>query len=296
METRHGKSGAPLMRIPNRFVLMRSVWLAIILCLGLAIPVHAVILIAEDSFEGANPEASGWRYTASYCSSSPCPWLDVSTDVAHAGSKSLKGTYSAAWSPTGINNAAIYRTFTPTTDLYNRYYYRTSGFIPEPSTGTKHIYWRSSTSTGVPDFFSINFFGSRELSMAGQILADCGYSSCNFYPNMASKPLADNVWYCIEEHIKLNDIGVANGMVEIWIDGVQTVGYYNRTFRGTAVNGPNGNSSTTLFDEQRIYKQAGDGLIYYDQFTAATTRVGCSGSPPSADTTPPATPAGLFIR
>jgi hypothetical protein len=294
------------MRTLDRFVLMRSVWLAILLCLGLAIPANAVTLIAEDSYEGPNPEASLWAYTLSYCTSSPCPWLDVSTDVAHAGSQSLKLTYRAVDSPTGTNNAAIYRQFAATTDLYNRYWYRTSAFTYDP-TDTKQIYWRGdNVGTGAPNGASVFMWGSRELGLTMQVIAEVcppgtggagqgPYTSCNFYPNMASKPLADNVWYCIEEHVKMNDIGVANGTIEVWIDGTQTLGYYGQTFRGTDPNGPNGNSSAAAWTEQRIYRQSGDGVKYFDQFVAATTRVGCSGSP-SADTTPPATPVGLFVR
>lgn len=277
--------------------------IALLLSTGLtaglwAKPAQAAVFF-DDSFEGSGPQASGWGYTASYCSSSPCPWLDVSTDVAYSGSKSLKGTYSAGFGPPTpesnvvINTVGIYRGFAPTVDLYNRYYYRTNGFT-YGAVGTKHIYWKGNP--GYPNFFSINWWGSSELGFAGQNLADCGYSSCNFYPNMASKPFANNVWYCVEEHVKLNTPGSADGILEVWIDGTQTLGYYNRTFRGTAVNGPSGNSSTMSFNTFEIYKQIGDGLMYYDQFAAGNTRIGCGGSPTSSDTTPPAAPNGLVIR
>lgn len=252
----------------------------------------------DDSFEGSSPQASGWGYTASYCSGSPCPWLDVSTDVAHSGSKSLKGTYSASYGPPTpqsnvvINTVGISRSFPPTTDLYNRYWYRTSGFT-YGAVGTKHIYWKGNP--GLPNFFSANWWGGGELGFAAQVLADCGYTTCNLYPNMARKPFANNVWYCVEEHVKLNTPGLADGMLEVWIDGTQTLGYYKRTFRGTAVNGPNGNSSTMAFNNLVIYKQIGDGLMYYDQFAAGNTRIGCGGSV-QADTTPPASPAMLSVR
>ena len=86
-------------------------------------PAQAVTLIPESNFEGSGPVADGWGYTASYCSSSPCTWLDVSTDMPHAGSKSLKLTYNAAWSSPNpqINTVGIFREFTPQTEVYVRY-------------------------------------------------------------------------------------------------------------------------------------------------------------------------------
>jgi hypothetical protein len=210
----------------------------------------------------------------------------------------LKGTYNAAWSDPNpqINTQGISRTFTPQTDVYNRYWTRTTRFTYS-SPGTKRIYWKGSGPNGTqyPNFFSIHWWNSRELGFAGQILADCGYGSCNLYPNMASKPLADNVWYCVEEHVKLNTPSVADGMIEVWVDGTQTLGYYNRTFRGTEPNGTNGNSSGFQFNTQEIYKQNGDGVMYYDQFTAGNTRIGCLGTTPPTDTQTPSVPTNLTV-
>lgn len=260
-------------------------------------PVQAAVFF-DDSFEGATVEASGWGWNNGRCAwspnSYPCPFLDISTDVAHSGSKSVKGTYNAAWSDPypQVNTQGIFRGFAAQSDLYNRYWYRTSGFV-YATPGTKNIYWKGSP--GYPNFSSIHWYGSRELGFGGQVLADCGYSSCNFYPNMARLPLADNVWYCIEEHVKLNTPGSNNGMIEVWINGQQTLGYYNRTFRGTAANGPNGNSSNMVFNNLEIYKQNGGGLMYYDQFAAGNTRIGCGGSV-QTDATPPGPPVGLSVR
>ena len=128
----------------------------------------------------------------------------------------------------------------------------------------------------------MNWFGSRNLGFAGQVPNE------NFYPNMANVPFADNVWYCVEEHVKLNDPGQPNGSVEIWVNGAQTVGYYNRTFRNAA--------STFVFGWFEIYKQTGSGIMYIDQFAAGNTRIGCGGAVPATDTTPPAPPVGLVVR
>ena len=267
------------------------------------------VVFFDDSFDGSTTEAGGWRYAAGTCYWQtttrivPCPYLDLSTDVAHNGAKSLKGTYNAAWSDPNpqINEQAISRTIPVTTNIYTRYFYRTTGFTYTQVTGTKHIYYKSD-SPYYPNFFSMNWWGSRELGFGGQNIAEIcptsgkgPYESCNFYPNMASRPLADNVWYCIEEHINLGTPNGNNGSLEIWVDGTQTLGYYNQNFLGGQVSGPNGNSSLTYFDFLQIYKQNGDGLMYYDQFAAGNSRIGCGGST-TTDQTPPNPPVGLVVR
>lgn len=264
----------------------------------------------DDSFEGATPEASGWTYAQGWCyynvptRSNPCPEIDLSTEVAYAGSKSVKATYKAEWSDPNpqTHDQAINRKFPATTDIYVRYYYRTNKFTYTAASGTKHIYYKSMANTS-PNFFSINWFGSRELGFAGQIIAEIcptsgsgPYGSCNYYPNVASVPLNDNVWYCIEEHIKMNTPGVDDGVLEIWVNGVRTLGYYSERFRGTQVSGPNGNSSNAYFDFLQIYKQNGDGLMYYDQFAVGNTRIGCTAGSAPQDSTPPASPTGLTLR
>jgi len=263
----------------------------------------------DDSFEGATPEASGWSFTQGWCyynapaRTNPCPEIDISTDVAYAGSKSIKGTYKAEWSDPNPqqHTQAILRKFPATTDIYVRYYYRTNKFTYSAAAGTKHIYYKSIPNTN-PNFFSINWFGSRELGFAGQIVADTcpngspPYGSCNYYPNVASVPLNDNVWYCIEEHIKMNTPGVEDGALEIWVNGVRTLGYYSERFRGSQVNGPSGNSSNTYFDFIEIYKQNGDGLMYYDQVAVGNTRIGCTAGSTPQDITAPASPTGITVR
>ncbi|MEK7636469.1 MAG: hypothetical protein AAB362_02175 [Patescibacteria group bacterium] len=177
----------------------------------------------------------------------------------------------------------LYRGFgTSATDVYKRYWYRTSGFT-YGIVGTKHMY----TEGQRPYFYSANLFGSREMTIVTQTVAECGYSTCNLYPNMASRPLADNVWYCIEEHTKLNTPGQANGVVELWVNGVQTIGYYNRTFLGPNVSNPNGNSSTHTLSGVKFYKEGGNGAIYYDQVAVGNTRIGCGGTPPPSDPSSP---------
>ena len=217
----------------------------------------------------------------------------ISTDVAHSGTRVLKGIYrgtdiegSGAWidraHPVGI-------------EVFTRFWYRTHAFTYWAPSETKHFYHSSNATSGLyPIFLTGNPFGSRELAFWGGNVAEAcptgggPYDACWYYPNAAKIPLADDRWYCLESHVKMNTPGVADGVLELWVDGVQTLNYQNRTFRGTQVLGPNNNSSTAKFDFIRIYVQHGDGLMYYDQFAAGSTRIGCGSAAPAAPT-PPAT-------
>ena len=219
----------------------------------------------------------------------------VSTDVAYSGTHSLKGDYSCGKVQCGTY---IHRFHTPTEEVYTRFYYRTSNFTYEATTGTKHFQQQDSTY-GAPSFWWRNHYGSRELGVSSQVEASiCAnglgpYDGCNYSPNVASVPLNDNQWYCIETHIKMNTPGVANGVLELWVNGLLTMQYLDRTFRGTEVKGPIGNSSQAHFDHVSIYVQAGFGIMYYDLFAVGSTRIGCVGS---RDTTSPAAPSGPTIR
>lgn len=274
---------------------MKPLWLAFVSLLLWASSAQAATLISESGFEGANPGADGWLYTASSCTGSPCAFLDVSTDLAHAGSKSLKLSYTESANIEATIRVGLFHTFASSTDVWKRYWYRTSGFT-YGVTGTKHFYTEGES----PYFFSVNLFSSREISFIAQRWADCGtngYGNCHLSPNVASRPLADNRWYCIEEHTKLNTPGQANGTAEIFVDGTLTVGYYNRTILGPNVSNPNGNSSLHTLKDIKFYKEQGNGSMYYDQVVVATTRVGCGGTPPpTTDTTSPTAPTNLVVQ
>ena len=142
------------MRCVNRCVPACPAWFTIIICLGLALwagPVHATVYF-DDSFEGNSPLDSGWAYNSGACGGSPCVYLNVSTEQAHSGAKSLRGFYpsGALLNEAGTWNQAIAHGIPPSTEVYVRYWYRTSGFLYGPTTGTKHIYWKGAQASHKP--------------------------------------------------------------------------------------------------------------------------------------------------
>jgi hypothetical protein len=217
----------------------------------------------------------------------------ISTDVAHSGTHSLKGTYTVS----GGQNGTFYdRAHTPTTEVWTRFYYYTVGFTYF-SNETKHFFHKADNS--VRDFLVDNWYSSRELSwgsesqLPGPPPCKSGGVSCNYLRNMASVPLNDNQWYCVESHVKENTLGQANGMLELWINGAQTVGYYGREFSDNPI---------PQFATLRIYVQNGSGLMYYDDFAVGDTRIGCgpgqtqAGGIGAPDVAPPRAPSGLRLQ
>lgn len=289
----------------------------LIILLLLAVPAHATVFI-NSGFEEVPIENGGWGYAQGWCffppmttRQNPCPEMDTSTDVAFSGVRSLKQTFNAAWSDPNpqTHNQEIARVPHTGTivsaggNIWSKYQYRTVGFTYTAHTSTKQIYYKNYQNTA-PTWVSNFFWGSRELGMSVQGLADLcptnpasgHFQSCNLYPNMASVPLQNDQWYCIEEHIKFNTPGQQNGNVEIFVNGVQTLGYYNLEWLNEAAAATNAatggccngwNLPTTVIDKVALFKQNGDGVRYFDDFVVADTRIGCGGQ---TDTTPPTVP------
>lgn len=236
-------------------------------------------------FMGVSPPANGCN-----------PFISI--EQAHSGTHSLKGDYTGnppsragcPNSPTIECGVFAYRTFPSTVDHWKRFWYRTENFT-YGSISTKNVY--DYTTDNSPSFVWGHHFGDRALQLDAQGIpsqtcpsGNVG-STCSFWPNLASMPLADNRWYCIETHLNLGTAGASNGSAEIFIDGVQTMGIYNRQFLAPG--------QQDGINQVKIYIQSGTGLMYYDDFAIGNSRIGCGGAP-GVDQVPPVAPQGLSIR
>ena len=219
------------------------------------------------------------------------------TSIKFSGTGSLRMNYPAACQPvefggSGCGGAAL-RSFTPTADVYRRFYYRISGtganatpsglFEASMSAFTKVV---RTVSSGLPrTWWSIGC-----CSKSGKMLVVSlensppipVQSATNFY---TSRTLADNVWYCIETREKLNTPGVADGIQQAWVDGVQ-VGLKTDYF----TRGVGDNSLWTAFG---VFRQTARGNSWFDRYAAGDTRIGCIGTPQPGDTTAPTVPGAM---
>jgi hypothetical protein len=172
------------------------------------------------------------------------------------------------------------RGFTGTTNKWTRFYFRMSpGFQVHP-VSTK---WIRSDTNGIQSTWWMMWWGSYNWGNTIQHVPPG--ESYNTYSSIALVP---GQWYCIEMHEQLNTPGVANGIIESWVDGSQVMGLYNVAHRAAGDN--------SLLTNNRLYRQGGYGSIWLDKLAVGDQRIGCSGSIPKSDTTPPASPAGLTVR
>lgn len=318
----------------------RMLFLLLFLLVSLPISTHAAIFVSEN-FDVADIEDHGWIFKQGWCNfnqparTDPCPEIDVTLTQAVSGTRSLKLHYDAAWSDPNPQTHAQAIAKLPGVmasatqkHLWASYWYKAPGFQYTAASSTKQLYWKNTQNTA-PTFVSNFFFGgvrgthnnnatgSAEMGMSIQGMDDTcptsgspSPSECNFYPNMASVRLNDNVWRCVTEHIQLNDPGVKNGNLEIFIDSQQTLGWYNYRFLSAAPKPSNATQSgcvyptnggcgyitpSTVIDLFEIYKQNGHGDKFFDDLVISDTRLGCSGTPPvtQTDTTPPTAPSGV---
>jgi hypothetical protein len=234
----------------------------------------------------------------------PTGTSDIVADPLGIHGQVLRQTYNMyeCGTPCDGDNSWVSFYFGPAPEIYARYYFMTQPIpanlqiTPGPSgyysiTSKQHYLKVDGTSPdGYPNGVLNHLFGSRELAFSLQSTLDqTNGISGSKYPNMASQPLADGQWYCIEYHWKMNTPNVQDGVLEIWVNGTQSLNYTNVAFRDSA-------HANAAFTKIEVIKQSANNQYRYeDNFVVATTRVGCSGSP-SANTTPPPAPTGLSVR
>ncbi|MDN5941487.1 MAG: hypothetical protein L0H94_06365 [Nitrospira sp.] len=217
------------------------------------------------------------------------------TNVKFSGSGSTRLNFNPECEPATFGGAGCgggaSRTVPLTDTLYRRVYFRMSGQGPVvTSTGlfqtaigpfTKML--RTTTNGIAKLWWMMGCCGSKKFLITLENVPPG--ASTNFY---SSATLADNRWYCIETHEKLNTPGVANGIAQAWIDGAQVMNVTNIKYREAGDN--------SLWDTVGVFRQTGRGNIWWDRYATGNTRIGCSGSSPQGDTTAPTTPAGVSVR
>lgn len=299
---------------------MRLIFL-IILLLG-ALPVHAAPIFSEDYevtvgfINGTQTRTDlatrGWGVV---CSSSSCT-SDIWSMAGHTGAmtKALRMTFAGIYcrlpGPVCDDNkmSNIYRPFPVQDEIYERYWVRyekivqsdPSQHVSDLNVSAKQHYFESSSVFST--VFGFNFFGGLQDSPGFTIqwnpAVTCPTSgsmamTCSYYPPNPLGPIIPipfDHWVCVETHQKMNTVGMANGVIEVWLNGTLTTRYANVIYSDNV-------TSTSKFNFIRILRQGADNMYRYeDDFVLADTRVGCSGAPQSSDTTPPTAPINMIVR
>ncbi|MEO7860641.1 MAG: hypothetical protein ABIU05_09370 [Nitrospirales bacterium] len=210
--------------------------------------------------------------------------MEISTARRFSGSKSLKETYIGD-NPTntGAPSCWMDRYYPSTEELWSRVYVFLDGFKAS-NVGSKMIFFGSNQYPNFWHYFRTASSNNYELDLQGAVL-----SGPAEWLNSGSTPTGR--WVCLEQHVKMNTPGIPNAVFQTWMDGVQKLNRTDITFRNATT------TATTKFQFTRMFRQHGQGVIYFDDFAVSVSgRIGCSGSAPASDTTAPQTPTGITIK
>ena len=174
-----------------------------------------------------------------------------------------------------------------TTDtLYSRFwFYLPSSFQLDP-TVTKMTLHPAYASDSYTSMWWTMLWGSPQLEVGVQkvwnppILND---STENIYGGIIPR----DQWVCIETRLTYATPGQQNGIVQAWINEVQSI---NRTNVWMDQAG-----QQSVFRAIRLYTQDGVGQLYYDDYAVSRdARIGCGSAPsPPSDTIAPSVPTGV---
>ena len=245
-----------------------------LLLLFVTSPAHAAIFW-DDELESGN---TGYTLPTGYASTP----MTFDTTVKFSGSGSLRYNFDSVCYPdsSAQTNCGGFtdRTFTPTATLYKRFYIRLSSGFTVSDVFTKLM--RSDTTGLTSNWWTLGCCGQKLMEVHDQNVP-VGNTSVYY----TSYTMPTNQWVCIETLESLNTPGQANGIQQAWADGVQILNVTNVPYRA-------GNDSS-LYNNNRLYRQTGLGSIWFDRLAVGDTRIGCIGSPTTGDTTPPAPPTAV---
>jgi len=211
--------------------------------------------------------------------------MSYSTGTVQKGTQSLKQHFLGGNIQGGTYTDRYFGTATE--ELWSRYYVYLDNFVVN-ETQTKMMFHGEEGS--YPSFWWGMLFGQAALSVQVQGIKG-GTDTLNVY----GPAIPQNRWVCIETHIKMSSPGVANGIVEAWIDGAQGIARYDVPMRDAVASGRNNPAAKMTFN--RLYVQYGGGDLYYDSVAMGDQRIGCAaGGGSTSDTTPPRPPVGLTAR
>jgi hypothetical protein len=186
-------------------------------------------------------------------------------------------------------------------EFYIRWYQKFTGNWMNGSTQHKLIKWNGPYETG-PRFrgdkknFGFymrnngkwpNAYDGGVFVYATKNAAGCSYSGCNRVADYINNRFDNgndselyfqtDRWYCIEIHFKANTPGVADGVMELFIDGKLYIGVYESYF-GSNINNPSGVSNIEM---QHIYYTRDtndDQPTYMDNILISDKYIGPFGS------------------
>lgn len=208
-----------------------------------------------------------------------CNYPRITTAQAYNGTHSLLSHYATQ----GVQDGTFMdRTYTTTRTVWTRQYIKWQNFTFGPENNKLFFAFGDAGSANV---IWIHQVAGNELHalVNHTTTVTCPNSfpdsTCNYPPNLATVEVNDNQWHCVETHQSLGTSGVANGSLDLYIDGTQTLHY------GSLLMDTNNAPMRYV----RAYAQYGLGDRYQDDWAVGDTRIGCDGG---GEPEPPASTGG----
>lgn len=272
--------------------MIRSCLIAVLVALGWVASAQAAVLETNEWNSLVRP---GWSANAA-------PVIDSSMPPSPSGGSALKMT-CGPWTQTVSQSCGRVDFTSPAVtaanDLYQGHFIRYSpDFIFHPI-GTKLDlqFMRDAALPGTTtgrDNVVITILPNGNGMVFTEQLWNAPQTQ-NRFINVSNTifPLVRDRQYWFEWHLRLNDVGVENGILEVWIDDQLIMSYSNITYRTT-------NSPWGIF--QHSLEFGGGGTVtlpvaqyaWYDHTVISTTRIGMPTT--VADTASPSIPASVAIN
>lgn len=270
----------------------RMTLLLLMLTLAIPSPSDATTFFDTDFEAGGSFLTNGWDDDGT----AGIGHLEISTEQALTGTRSMKGTFTDVGGSS--QQPYINHAFPPSAHFFNRFAYRiTPGFQFGNNGYTKIM--RFKADGGWPIIWLEILHGVYEITVEGPYLGPNGDN----YSLLSGIAPSSTSWDQIEFECLLNTGGQANGVLRLWINGVQRINLTGLQLVGPTPSsvGQQGlpNPSNLVFNDNQIFIQSGVGSVYLDRVAIGDTRIGTTaggGGGGTADITPPAPPSQLRIN
>ena len=249
-----------------------------------AVPAHPAVIATN---EWVDTTGLGWSYVSGLCG---CGAVIDNVTNSPSGGGALRFTYNAGTYPQSVSGGRAEYTFSGKTDLYFGHWMKWSSPWDWHPIGTK-IDYLTTTNPDVSGSFRDNFLilvkpSGQGLLFTQQLQQPPGTQ--NRQMNRGSIAFQLNRWYWLEYHARMNTVGKADGLFELWIDDTLIMQHNDVTFRtnnntwGSAQHSPiwGGNGPATINQQQ---------FFWVGHTVISTTRIGHPAV--GGDTTPPRSPA-----
>ncbi len=278
-----------------RTITGRTVIFRFLIAVGQALCVFSLL---TGSALAAVIETQDWETTPGF------PWqyspgfpVFNSTAGSPSGGRALQFTYPAGSYSSSISGGIAERVGTLGSEIYIGHWIKWSSPYDWNPVGTKLVY-QTQDGPDVNGAFTDNFLffvrpGGTDLTFTQQ-LQQPPFTQ-NRSMNAGSVTFQLNTWYWLEYHCVENTVGQANGILEVWVNGVQVMNHSDVTYR----------TNNRQFGSVQLSAEwgGGGGVIqqqrYYcvDHTVISNKRIGMPSTPArGGDTPPPSPPNGLRIQ